>query len=99
MNSEKAVIAIVAPGGYAPDEPGLARAIRLLEQQGYLVRNYYDAASKYQRFGGTDAARLGQLEAAAGDPEVDIVMALRGGYGMSRLLPLLDYEKLAASKK
>lgn len=92
-------IAIVAPGGYPPDQAALERGIALLEQQGCIVHNYYDPADKYQRFGGSDIARAAQLHAAADDPEVQIVMALRGGYGMSRLLPMLDFSFLAASGK
>lgn len=99
MNSNKVVVAIVAPGGYAPDGIGLARGIAALEAQSCLVRNYYDPAAKYQRFGGTDAVRIAQFHAAVSDPEVDIVMALRGGYGMTRLLPMLDFKQLAASGK
>lgn len=92
-------VAIVAPGGYPPDEAALARGIALLEQQGCVVHNYYDPSEKYQRFGGTDNARAAQLHAAADDPDVQIVMALRGGYGMSRILPMLDLDVLAASGK
>lgn len=92
-------VAIVAPGGYAPDEAGYARALALLQAQGCVVRNYYDPGAKYQRFGGTDQARIAQLHAAARDPQVQVVLALRGGYGMSRLLPELDIGMLAASGK
>lgn len=92
-------VAIVAPGGYPPDEAALTRGIALLEQQGCVVHNYYNPSEKYQRFGGTDNARAAQLHAAADDPDVQIVMALRGGYGMSRILPMLDLDVLAASGK
>lgn len=92
-------IAIVAPGGYPPDEAALARGIARLEEQGCLVHNYYDPTDKYQRFGGIDMARVAQLHAAADDPDVQIVMALRGGYGLSRILPMLDFDFLANSGK
>jgi muramoyltetrapeptide carboxypeptidase len=92
-------IAIVAPGGYAPDDAALARGIALLEAQGCRVQNYYDAGRKHQRFGGSDSARAAQLHAAAVSPDVQIVMALRGGYGMSRLLPSIDWKLLAGSGK
>ena len=92
-------IAIVAPGGYAPDEAAFRLALERLEGNGWLVHSYYDPARKHQRFGGSDTDRIGQLHAAARDPDIDIIIALRGGYGMSRLLPLLDYELLAASGK
>ncbi|MEO8407523.1 MAG: muramoyltetrapeptide carboxypeptidase [Oxalobacteraceae bacterium] len=92
-------IAIVAPSGYPADDRALARGIALLQAQGCQVHNYYDAAASYQRFGGTPASCKAQLEAAAANPEVQIVMALRGGYGLSRLLPALDLAQLAASGK
>jgi muramoyltetrapeptide carboxypeptidase len=92
-------IAIFAPGGRAPDDAALARGIERLEQRGYIVHNYYDPEQTFQRFGGTDEGRLAQLEAAVADPDVQIVMALRGQYGLTRLLPKIDFESLAASGK
>jgi muramoyltetrapeptide carboxypeptidase len=92
-------IAIFAPGGRAPDDSALARGIERLEQRGCIVHNYYDPEQSFQRFGGTDEGRLAQLEAAVADPDVQIVMALRGQYGLTRLLPKIDFEALAASGK
>ncbi len=92
-------IAIVAPGGYAPDDAALAHGIARLEAQGCVIHNYYDADKKFQRFGGTDAARVAQLNAAASDSQVQIVMALRGSYGISRILPSIDFDAMAASGK
>ncbi|MBS0307537.1 MAG: muramoyltetrapeptide carboxypeptidase [Proteobacteria bacterium] len=92
-------VAIVAPGGYAPDEAALMRGIALLEAQGCCVHNYYNPRQKHQRFGGTDEARVAQLHAAAANPDVKIVLALRAGYGMTRILPALDLDLLAHSGK
>jgi muramoyltetrapeptide carboxypeptidase len=92
-------IAIVSPGGYAPDEKAFDRAVALLRSGGCAVRSHYDPAAKHLRFGATDALRIAQLHAAASDPDVQVVLALRGGYGMSRLLHALDYELLAGSGK
>lgn len=92
-------VAIVAPGGYAQDEQGLARAMERLQAQGCRVYSYYDPLQKHQRFGGTDDSRITQLHAAAANPDVQIVLALRGGYGMSRILPALDLKMLAKSGK
>ena len=96
---EGPVVAIVSPSGYAPNPEAVERGIATLQAQGCHVRNYTDAASKFQRFGASDDARIAQLYAAAQDPEVDIVLALRGGYGLTRLLPDLDFGMLAASGK
>jgi muramoyltetrapeptide carboxypeptidase len=92
-------IAIVAPSGYAPDQPALERAIARFGARGCRVKCYYNPAVIHQRFGASDEARVAQLQAAAADPEIDIVLALRGGYGLSRLLPLLDISLLASSGK
>lgn len=92
-------VAIVAPAGHVPDPLAVERGIARLEARGCLVHNYYDHQAIHQRFGGTDEARLAQLYAAADDPEVQVVMAVRGGYGLTRLLPAIDFERLAASGK
>ena len=92
-------VAIVSPGGYAPDPAGFERALSRLEAQGCTVRNYYRHDARHHRFGATDDERIAQLHDAARDPEVDVVIALRGGYGMSRLLPRLDFRLLAESGK
>jgi muramoyltetrapeptide carboxypeptidase len=92
-------VAIVAPSGYAPDPCSYARGIERLRACGCKVHEYYDPARKHERFGGTDEDRLRQLHEAASDPQVQVVMALRGGYGMSRILPGLDLPLLAESGK
>lgn len=92
-------VAIVAPSGYAVSDAAVARGITALEAQGCAVRNFHDGDRKYQRFAATDDARVAQLYAAVNDSEVDIVLALRGGYGLTRLLPALDFSILAASGK
>ena len=99
MITQQIGIAIVAPAGQALDACAVDRAVSRLESQGCLVRNYYDHNAIHQRFGGTDAGRLAQLNAAIADPDVQIVMALRGGYGVTRLLPDIDFEAIAASGK
>ena len=99
MITSKPGIGIVAPSGYTLDDTIVQRGVQLLEARGHVVHNYFDTAKVFQRFGGTDEARLGQLQAAACDPGIDIVMALRGQYGLTRLLPRIDFETMAASGK
>ncbi len=48
-----------------------------------------------QRFAGDEATRARCLTEALRDPDTDLVMALRGGYGATRLLSLLDWKSLA----
>lgn len=92
-------VAIVAPSGYVAEPGAVERAVRHLQEGGATVRCLYLESERFQRFGASDEARVAQLHAAAADPEVDVVLALRGGYGLSRLLPALDLATLAASGK
>lgn len=92
-------IAIVAPSGYAADPEALGRAIARLHAQGHRVHDLCSGHRKHQRFAASDEARVEQLHAAARHPEAEIVIALRGGYGLSRLLPAIDFGLLAASGK
>ncbi len=99
MTQSSRHIAVVAPSGYAADPEALTRAITRLHAQGHQVYDFCSAYQKHQRFAASDADRVGQLHAAARHPEVEIVIALRGGYGLSRLLPAIDFDLLAASGK
>jgi muramoyltetrapeptide carboxypeptidase len=92
-------IAIAAPGGATTDNLAVERGLARLRDQGVLVHNYYDHAQAHQRFGGTDAGRLAQIAAAVADPDVQVIMALRGQYGMTRILPHIDFKALADSGK
>ncbi len=47
-----------------------------------------------KRFAGRDEVRARNLEAGLCNPENDLLLALRGGYGATRLLPLLNWEHL-----
>ena len=92
-------VAIIALSGCALDNDAVERGLHVLRERGFVVHNYYRHDQLFQRFGATDAERLSQLDAAIDDPAVQIVMALRGSYGVSRLLPKIDYQRLSASGK
>lgn len=92
-------IAIVAPSGAALDDTDIGAGIRALENAGFLVANFYQHEQKFQRFAASDEARLQQLQMALADPEIDIVMGLRGSYGLSRILDRIDFDSIAASGK
>jgi muramoyltetrapeptide carboxypeptidase len=92
-------IAIVALSGCALDNDAVECGLQVLRERGFVIHNYYQHDQLFQRFGGTDTARLAQLNAAIDNPDVQIVMALRGSYGLSRLLNKIDYQRLSESGK
>jgi muramoyltetrapeptide carboxypeptidase len=89
------VIRIVAPSGAMESPELMPRAAQRLARLGFEVQIDPQCNLIHQRFAGNDAARAQALESAILDPSVDIVMAARGGYGAHRLLPMLDWSKLA----
>ena len=92
-------IAIVGVSGSALDNIAVERGLEVLRERGFVVHNYYQHEHIFQRFGATDDERLNQLHRAIDNPDVHIVMALRGSYGLSRILPQIDLKRIAESKK
>jgi muramoyltetrapeptide carboxypeptidase len=76
----------------------LAGRIAELRAAGHVVRHDDIAPDPDWAYAaGTAKDRASALQAALLEPGVDAVLCARGGYGASDLLPLLDYESLAAA--
>ncbi|MCT4711548.1 muramoyltetrapeptide carboxypeptidase [Enterobacteriaceae bacterium H11S18] len=89
------LISLIAPSGYCVNQAAAARGIERLEQVGHQVANQQAVTRRFQRFAGTDeqrAAEINQLTTLS--PECDIVLAVRGGYGATRLLEHIDFSRL-----
>jgi len=93
-----AVIGIFAPSGRV-DPERLAAGVAWLESAGHRVVVAPECAAQWRYFAGTDDERLAGLERLVGDPSIGVVMAARGGYGLSRLLDRIDWARVAASRK
>jgi muramoyltetrapeptide carboxypeptidase len=93
------VIGIVAPSGFVADPATLDRASAYFAARGHRAIVDPAARLREQRFAGSDAERLASLQRMAARDDVDIVMAARGGYGLSRILGEIDYGLLARSNK
>lgn len=86
-------IELVAPSGYPSDPAAVERGLTRLRREGHRLENAEATRRRFQRFGGTDAERAADLNRLADParPLPDIVLAVRGGYGATRLLHGLDY--------
>lgn len=93
------VIGIVAPSGYVIDPGALARVEAYFAGLGHRVVIDDAALLRWQRFAGSDAERLDSLHRMFRRDDVDMVIAARGGYGLSRMLDAIDYRLLAESGK
>ncbi|MBI1331871.1 MAG: LD-carboxypeptidase [Armatimonadetes bacterium] len=91
-------IGLVSPASPLTREKA-ATGIRLLEEQGYQVKEYPSTYAATGYLAGSDEARAKDLTDAFLDPETQAVYCARGGYGCARLLPYLDFDQLAATEK
>lgn len=86
---------LVSPSGYCHNQPAAWRGVERLRATGHQVDNLEAITRRFQRFAGTDAERLAEFNRLAQlDTLPDIVLAVRGGYGASRLLAQIDYVAL-----
>ncbi len=84
---------LLSPSGAVPDAQRIELAARRLAELDFRVRVDQAALARQQRFAGSDARRVQALHRAARS-RAAVVMATRGGYGLSRILDAIDYELL-----
>jgi muramoyltetrapeptide carboxypeptidase len=92
-------IGFVAPAGFTTDPIALDRAVQRLESLGHTVKRDATVDARWQRFSAPDNERFAALERMVGDPDVDLVVIVRGGYGFTRLLDRIDFAALPRHDK
>ncbi|ELC6749815.1 muramoyltetrapeptide carboxypeptidase [Salmonella enterica] len=91
---------LIAPSGYCINQQAALRGVQRLTDAGHQVENDEVIRRRYQRFAGTDAERLADVNSLASLTSPDtIVMPVRGGYGASRLLNRIDWQALASRQQ
>jgi muramoyltetrapeptide carboxypeptidase len=83
-------IYLYSPSSAVRDKAGFKRAIKRLTTLGYDVEVDKAALDIHQRFAGEDDVRLAAIHRATASG-ADIALISRGGYGLTRLLPRIDY--------
>lgn len=77
------------------DPDRLARGLAALERLGFEPVPASNLASRHALFAGSDGERLQAFHQLAADPTVRAVVFARGGHGVLRLLPSIDWPLLA----
>lgn len=91
-------IGLVAPS--SPPQPGRVEAgARYLQQKGFKVKLGRHLQDEERFLAGTDENRAADIMGFFADPEVKAIMAVAGGYGSQRLLPLLDFDLIRKNPK
>ena len=88
-------ICLLAPSGYPHDDLAITRGIERLQAAGCHIDGREVLACKELRFAGSDVERAKDINHLATlDQLPDIALAIRGGYGATRLLENLHYDAL-----
>jgi len=93
-NVAMAHIYIYSPSGAVRDKAAFKRGVARLQKLGHAVEIDQDALASHTRFAGDDATRLAAIHRAA-DSGADVAMISRGGYGLTRILPGIQYKRVA----
>lgn len=91
-------ISLVAPAS-SPQAEQVSAAVAAIEEAGFQTKLYRDLCQPDGYLAGDDASRSAELNQALTDPESSAVFAVRGGYGVVRLLERLDYAEFAKRPK
>lgn len=91
-------IGIVCPSGFMPAE-NAATCINTLENWGYKVKVGSTLGNQFHYFSGNDKQRTQDLQKMLDDNSIKAILCARGGYGLSRIIDKLDFQKFKKHPK
>ena len=92
-------IHLIAPSGASLDTSTPLAGIEWLQSQGIEVLNAACVNRVEQRFAGSDAERLTEINQLATLSPDSVAVAMRGGYGLHRLLPDIEWSAISKAIK
>ena len=92
-------IGLITPSTYVSDPDRLEDAARTVRYFGLKPKFGKNVAKRAGYLGGSVADRLEDLHAMFGDPSVNGIFAIRGGYGSAQLLDRIDYDLIRSNPK
>lgn len=92
-------IGIVSPSSAIFETEPYKIAVETFEAMGLKVKLGEFVNSRFGHLAGTDEERAKEFNDMFKDPEVDAVIALRGGSGAARILDKIDYKAIAENPK
>lgn len=93
------MVALISPSGATATRFEVTLVKESMEALGFKVKFADHLLDRYGYLGGKDEVRAADLMAQFTDPSVAGVVAIRGGWGCARILPLLDYEVIRKNPK
>ncbi|MFK5974381.1 MAG: LD-carboxypeptidase [Flavobacteriaceae bacterium] len=91
-------IGLIAPG-FAISEKALEETITTLKTLGLKSYHTKRILLKHDYFSNTDEERAKDLNTMFADPNIDGILCVRGGYGCTRIMQMIDYENIQKNPK
>lgn len=92
-------VALVKPAGFVADDFDLQLTIEAITAMGLVPVPGPHWKDRFGYLAGTDRDRAADLNAAFADDSISAILAVRGGWGSARILPLLDWKAIRANPK
>lgn len=87
-------------GAVQPSTPErIQEIVQRVESLGFRVKVDESVGQVYGYLSGTDEMRAGAVNRMFADETVDAIWAVRGGYGVTRILDRIDYDMIRANPK
>lgn len=93
------IVGLISPGGAVHRAYDVMRVQNTLAELGLKSVVGRHALKRRGYFAGKDADRAADVNRMFADPAVSAILALRGGWGCNRILPLLDYDVIRENPK
>ncbi|MCL2169153.1 MAG: LD-carboxypeptidase [Defluviitaleaceae bacterium] len=92
-------VALIAPST-PPESPQLVDyAVKFVTELGFEPVVYDSCYADYGYLAGSDELRARDINLAFADDAIRGIMCVRGGYGLQRLLPIIDFDMVKANPK
>lgn len=92
-------VGLVKPAGFLADEFELQLVMEAVTAMGLVPKPAPHLRTRFGYLAGRDADRAADLNAMYADDAVRAVLAVRGGWGSARILPMLDFDVIRANPK
>ena len=91
-------IGLISASSATPPEK-LQQAIESVENLGFKVVVGETCSARHGYLAGSDELRAKEVNQMFSDPTIDGIFCIRGGYGATKILPLLDFDMIQKNPK
>ena len=95
---QQSLIGVISPA-WIPVNERMEAGFKYLIQKGYRIKKGNNLSRINGYFAGTDQERINDLHDMFADPEVDLILCARGGWGGLRLVDKIDYDLITNNPK